>query len=100
MPRRLTFALLAGAAVVFGANDPIWDELGLRSIQTSQHGGCQLTTWSFKDPTGGLGGWGQVGESSKKPPLLFGNQVVVAEGRCPADVAPLLSGVRNGPLPA
>ncbi len=96
MPRSLTlvFAALAGVALLPAASDPLLDEIGLQSSQTTDKGGYKVTAWKFKDSTGAY-----AATLSLKGAKQAGNYVLTCEGKCPDDFSIPLANVSGTPLP-
>lgn len=99
MSRGLIFLVcLAGLAAA--AADPIWNEIGLVHYDVVERDGYRLSAWRYRDATSALAGLGEAGAESEGAPVRIGNYVALCEGKCPADLKPLLPGLKASSLPA
>ncbi len=96
MPRSIRCGLAALAAMgrLTAASDPLLDELGLQSSQTTDRGAYKVTALKFKDPTGAY-----AATLSLKGAKQLGNYVLTCEGKCPTDFSVPLASVSGTPLP-
>ena len=99
MPRHLVLIALFGIAVQ-AADEPIWKEIGLESTAPANQPDYRLTAWKFRDATSALAGLGELVSASKDRVERVGNYVVVCQGNCPKDLAPLAAGHRDGSVAA
>ena len=85
---------MLAAGLLTAAPDPLLDELGLQSSQTTDRGGYKVTAWKFKDTTGAY-----AAALSMRGAKQSGNYVLTCEGKCPHDFSVPLANVSGTPLP-